>query len=491
MRYNRNILRKIIKDLTDPEFDESLDDFPRVRNQFTRGMDKNDKVKVILDYFEKTPKEFNQFLIDIKKCNSTAYENYISQLEKIQIEKFQKPFNKTSLEPILPQEDNFFWQCANQVYQDFLLELGESYPYLDENPNNLDNLLWELENLSEQEVVEKFITRLIAYLSVCCLEKYRDHLGELRKWTTDKIGLPIFQNQYGQFKKEYNQQPFIYPVKVVNFQTPTVNRRGEIIKRETKKAQYFTENLPNNIALEMVYIPGGTFMMGSPEGEGSDKEKPQHQVTVTPFFMGKYQITQEQWKAVANLPQVERELKLEPSNFKGDRHPVEKVSWYDAVEFCARLSKHTGKEYRLPSEAEWEYACRAVTTTPFYFGETITDKLANYRASAIFADEPKGEYREKTTPVGQFLPNAFGLHDMHGNLWEWCKDHWHENYQGAPKDGNVWLYGNDNRFRVLRGGSWDDNPDICRSTFRIFTYSVNDVSNHVGLRVVCGVSPRT
>ena len=225
-------------------------------------------------------------------------------------------------------------------------------------------------------------------------------------------------------------------LKTFKFQTPTVNRRGEIINRKTKTVQYFTENLPDNITLDMVYIPGGTFMMGTEDEEverliqkyGSELEQyfrweqPQHEVTVPAFFMGKYPVTQAQWKAVANLPQVEKKLEIDPSHFKGDILPVEQVSWRDAVEFCKRLSNHTGREYRLPSEAEWEYACRAGTKTPFHFGETITHKLANYYASYTFADESQGEYREKTTPVGAFPHNAFCLYDMHGNVWEWCKD---------------------------------------------------------------------
>jgi hypothetical protein len=171
-------------------------------------------------------------------------------------------------------------------------------------------------------------------------------------------------------------------LKSFELETVTVNHHGEIIKRETKQAQYFTETLqtlsPSGKGvwdLDMVVIPGGTFMMGSSEGEGRDSEKPQHEVTVQPFFMGKYPVTQAQWQAVASLPQVNRELKPDPSRFKGENRPVERVSWYDAKEFCDRLSRYTGKPYRLPSEAEWEYACRAGTTTPFHFGETITSWL--------------------------------------------------------------------------------------------------------------------
>ncbi|MEM7725498.1 MAG: formylglycine-generating enzyme family protein [Cyanobacteria bacterium P01_A01_bin.45] len=288
-----------------------------------------------------------------------------------------------------------------------------------------------------------------------------------------------------------------------SFEVVTVNRRGEIINRELKKARYFTEHLPNNITLEMVAIPGGTFIMGSPEDEAEryDDESPQHQVTVQPFFMGKYPITQAQWRVVANMKhlRVNCDLEPEPSNFKGDNKgdnlPVEKVSWYDAVEFCDRLSQHTGKEYRLPSEAEWEYACRAGTTTPFHFGETITAELANYNASSTYASEPQGEYREQTTPVGQFLPNAFGLYDMHGNVWEWCLDDWHSDYENAPTDGSAWFDSeNDNLSQksgnaLLRSGSWDNYPEDCRSACRSNPVRAERVfyTYNIGFRVVCGV----
>jgi formylglycine-generating enzyme required for sulfatase activity len=245
----------------------------------------------------------------------------------------------------------------------------------------------------------------------------------------------------------------------------------------------------------MVKIPGGRFLMGSPDTEAGtrDKEGPQHYVDVPEFFMGKYVVTQGQWKAIASLTdlKVELDLKPDPSNFqelyKGiDRwqRPVEMVSWYEAVEFCKRLSKLTRRKYRLPSEAEWEYACRAGTTTPFYFGKTITTELVNYCGNVTYGNAPKGEYRNQTTPVGQFPANAFGLYDMHGNVREWCVDEWHENYAGAPTDGSVWLNGDKDK-SPLRGGSWDYYPNDCRSAFR-FIYSWRVVPNYdTGFRVVC------
>ena len=282
------------------------------------------------------------------------------------------------------------------------------------------------------------------------------------------------------------------------FDVITVNDRGEEIDREKGRAKYFTEDLGNDITLDMVEIPSGTFLMGTEEEEierlvkkynsyGFRNESPQHQVTVPSFYMAKYPVTQEQWKAVAQLPQIERELELDPSRFKGDNLPVERVSWNDAVEFGERLSKHTGKEYRLPSEAEWEYACRAGTTTPFHFGETITTDLANYRGIYTYANEPKGKYRERTTPVGSFPPDAFGLYDMHGLVWELCADTWHENYQGAPNDGSARVSGSGITF-VVRGGSWSYNPLYCRSAIRLGTARDNRGIG-IGFRVVC-VAPR-
>ncbi|WP_246605459.1 SUMF1/EgtB/PvdO family nonheme iron enzyme [Sphaerospermopsis torques-reginae] len=269
-------------------------------------------------------------------------------------------------------------------------------------------------------------------------------------------------------------------VRLQSFDFPviTVNRRGEETKRETKQNYYFTEKLSNNVTLDMVYIPGGTFLMGSPKDELGryNSESPQHQVTVQPFWMGIYPVTQAQWKAVVTqCPKAKRDLNPDPSRFKGNNLPVESISWYDAVEFCERLSRLTRKKYRLPSEAEWEYACRAGTTTPFHFGGTITGELANYHSTTVYAEEPKSEWRQKKTPVGSFTANAFGLYDMHGNVWEWCYDDWHEDYSDSPNNGSAWLKRNNDEddtsnYRVLRGGSWLSLPRHCRSAYRTYYY---------------------
>jgi len=242
--------------------------------------------------------------------------------------------------------------------------------------------------------------------------------------------------------------------------------------------------------------------MGSPKKELDrlETESPQHDVEVGEFLMGRYPVTQAQWRFVAELPQSDRPLESDPSYFKGDHRPVENVSWQDATEFCARLSQYTERFYRLPTEPEWEYACRAGTITPFHFGETITTELANYRGtdnkeqkwSGSYGEGPKGEYREETTPVDHFgIANAFGLCDMHGNVWEWCQDHWHENYEGAPVDGSSWVNPEaaEDASRVVRSGSWSYNPWNCRSASRGY-FGAGERSNRFGFRVVC-VAPRT
>ena len=278
-----------------------------------------------------------------------------------------------------------------------------------------------------------------------------------------------------------------YQLKTFQFETAQINKNGTRIKRITKSAEYFTQDLGNGVLLEMVHIPGGTFLMGSPKSEeGYDKsQSPQHQVTVPSFFMGKYPVTQKQWRLVAALPKIKIDLESDPSSFKGDNLPVELVSWNHTQEFCARLSRKTNQTYRLPSEAEWEYACRGGTTTPFYFGETISTELANYDGNYTYGGGAKGEYRGKTTEVGKFPANPCGLYDMCGNVWEWCEDEWHGNYINAPTDGSAWSNGSNN-YMSLRGGSWLNFPLYCRSAFRGNSFRDYHDSSF-GFRVVCVV----
>ncbi len=341
------------------------------------------------------------------------------------------------------------------------------------------------------------------------LQTFQQQLG-LKEPDVAAVEAPLLEEREAIYQREQDVVP---PPKIQTFKFGVVSIRSiEKTTQETgllglgkpiisfnvnlnriqKSAEYFSEDLGNGVRLEMVSIPGGPFIMGSPEEElkRSNSEGPQHQVTVPAFFMGKYPVTQMQWQAVAALTQIERKLNPDPSHFKGIDRPVEQVSWLDAVEFCKRLSQATGQEYHLPSESEWEYACRAGTTTPFHFGETITTDLANYDGNYTYNGGPKGEYRKETTPVGNFgVANAFGLYDMHGNVWEWCADQRHVNYEGAPSDGSAWIGDNayDNYFRLLRGGSWSVSPRNCRSA-RHYYLTPDDRLANVGLRVACSGS---
>ena len=238
--------------------------------------------------------------------------------------------------------------------------------------------------------------------------------------------------------------------------------------------------------LEMVWIPPGEFLMGSPTYEKGryERERPQHQVTFADgFWMGRYPVTQAQWKWVAGLRAIAQTLNTDPSEFKGANRPVEQVSWENAQEFCRRLSLGRSQLFQLPSEAQWEYACRGGTKMPFAVGETLTTTLANYDGNYAYGQEPKGGCREGTTAVGQFPANRWGLQDMHGNVWEWCEDTWHDDYEGAPTDGTPWI--TDKLIsRPIRGGSWDSNPRYCRSASR-FKASQQLRVAHLGFRVVC------
>ncbi len=247
-----------------------------------------------------------------------------------------------------------------------------------------------------------------------------------------------------------------------SFETVNVNWWGEIINPTQKQAFYDREQLNDEIALEMVYIPAGSFLMGAPDDEegAAAFERPQHLVTLPAFHMSKFPITQAQYQAVM--------LDFHSSKFIGDNLPVDTISWIQAKTFCQYLSQKCGKSYMLPSESQWEYACRAGTTTPFYFGKTINTDVVNYDGNYLYGNRLKGldVYRQKTTEVGQFPPNAFGLYDMHGNMWEWCEDNSHKSYVNAPTDGTPWMNEEDRTSHILRGGFWDNVPRHCRSAAR-------------------------
>jgi formylglycine-generating enzyme required for sulfatase activity len=233
------------------------------------------------------------------------------------------------------------------------------------------------------------------------------------------------------------------------------------------------EVVTNSLGMKFAWCPPGTFLMGSPpdEEERGDDEI-QHQVSLSKgFYLGVYPVTQAQWRMVTGS---------DPSHFKGDERPVEMVSWSDCQQFCAELGKRDGGRYRLPTEAEWEYACRAGTTSAFYFGGTISTDQANYDGSRVYGRGKKGVYRQETTPVGKFPASAWGLFDMHGNVFEWCAD-WYAPYlPGAVTDP---LGSNSGHARVLRGGSWRGRPDWCRAARRGWDAPTSRYANF-GCRVI-------
>jgi formylglycine-generating enzyme required for sulfatase activity len=263
----------------------------------------------------------------------------------------------------------------------------------------------------------------------------------------------------------------------------------------------FTETIAPGVELELALILGGSFEMGSPEEEERHQDNESlHTVKVPTFFMSRTSVTQSQWRSIAKLPEIKTQLKSNPSNSKdSDDLPIVNISWDEAIEFCLRLSKKTGRTYRLPSEAEWEYACRAGTTTPFHFGETIDAEIANYQAEdekigdtvypGKYGRGRFGKYQKKTTPVKTFPPNFWGLYDMHGNLWEWCQDDYESDYNLCPNDGKPHLTELQKKqsSKVLRGGSWIYDPGDCRSAYRFIptrAYHYHDI----GFRVVCSAS---
>jgi formylglycine-generating enzyme required for sulfatase activity len=289
-----------------------------------------------------------------------------------------------------------------------------------------------------------------------------------------------------------------------------------LVERQELRVMSAEEPLGNGVSLRLIEIPAGSFLMGSPndEPQRGAEEGPQHVVRLEAFLMGQTPITQAQWREVAGWTPREGErwghqLRANPARFQAkreaderretygvfrlldgetstDQRPVEGVSWADAMEFCHRLSQRTGRRYSLPSEAQWEYACRAGSSTPFHYGDTLSTDLTNYIGYRTYANGPKGEFRQQTTPVAHFPANAWGLHDMHGNVWEWCADQWHGTYVSAPDDGRPWIdeTTDTNRYRLLRGGSWGLSPRYCRSADRDGRHPVSR-SDNVGFRVCC------
>ena len=310
------------------------------------------------------------------------------------------------------------------------------------------------------------------------------------------------------------------------FEVVQFDSNGHSVIQETKKNRYFREELGNGVFLDMVYIPGGRFKMGTHWSEDAmiswlenlknpdfamhlpPQDFPSHLVKVPSFLMGRFPVTQMQWTEVSKLPEIRRKISSFPSLISGRNFPVEGISWDDAMEFCDRLSKITNRQYRLPSESEWEYACRAGTNTKFHFGDTVTRSLANcttefecfnpvltqnkfnFTVSVDGRDIPQPEqWEESPIEVGSLkVANNLGLCDMHGGVLEWCSDHFHHHYHGHPTDGSAWIDEGDQNARIVRGGSRAEKYTYCSSSTRGVRYLSDPLDDNfvtVGLRVVC------
>ncbi|MGD1856230.1 MAG: formylglycine-generating enzyme family protein [Leptolyngbyaceae cyanobacterium] len=278
------------------------------------------------------------------------------------------------------------------------------------------------------------------------------------------------------------------PLKKQTLKTVQVDATGKIVSEPSISVAYFDEpvlrpQLRKVLPLRMVQIPAGQFLMGSspsdPQHEA--REGPQRTIQMPSFYMGAFTITQQQYEAV---------MGENPSYFTDDEGqdgadlPVEQISWQEADVFCQQLSELTKRTYRLPSEAEWEYACRAGTTTSFSFGEQLTPELANYFEDFTFTENFEENYRNTPVTADSFWPNAFGLYNMHGNVLEWCSDDYHDSYENAPSDAGSWSSENSQASKVMRGGSWFNDIPYCRSAARDKN-SQTGRSNSFGLRVVC------
>jgi formylglycine-generating enzyme required for sulfatase activity len=259
------------------------------------------------------------------------------------------------------------------------------------------------------------------------------------------------------------------------------------------------QTIENSIGMKLAYIPAGTFVMGSPESEAErEPQELPHEVTISrPFYLGVYEVTQAQFERL--LGGRTRGPVFTASRGGGPDHPMENVPWQNAVDFCQALSnlpaeKQAGRRYRLPTEAEWEYACRAGTTTAFHFGEQLSSRQANFNGSYPYGGAPTGPYLRRTAKVGSYEPNAWGLYDMHGNVAEWCADYYDPDYYRrspkadppGPEKGVIATQFQNEYLRVVRGGSWIDEARACRSAYR-HGFMPHEPNRLIGFRVLCEV----
>ncbi len=266
------------------------------------------------------------------------------------------------------------------------------------------------------------------------------------------------------------------------FESIFLDSLGHPASVQKNQTNYIFRKL-RELTLDLVLIPEGTFLMGSSEKKSYPEERPVHLVKIPPFFIGKHPITKEQWRFVSELPKMRIDLHKYPSKKGGGKHPVTRVSWEDSNEFCDRLSEFLGEKYRLPTEAEWEYSCRAGSLTAYNFGDVITSNVANFDGRYPCHDDLKDIFRGRITSVGELkYANQFGLFDMHGNIWEWCQDSWHESYNDAPSNASAWEDNTSSLVKVIRGGSWLSEAVKCRSAYRQ-RGDMNHRSENTGFRI--------
>ena len=409
----------------------------------------------------------NQLFVCVKERVGKTY-NRLKAFGELGLDaaEIKKYLNK--VEAWLNEEDSPFETVKTQIIGNFemisKLETTLIFANIDELTNKMQQanvaLIEENENLKKQtESLEKDKVEMSGRISN--LSKKIEGLNETTNTLTNEN--KEFKNQINQLedikgkKVEYENQ-----INRLNKEIEELNKKIKGLKNKEEPEELAKQG--NSIGMKFTQIPAGKFNMGSEE---SNDEKPVHKVKINnPFYLGTYPVTQREWKAV---------MGDNPSYFKGDDLPVERVSWYDVQEFIKKLNEKEGTDkYRLPSEAEREYACRAGTTTRYSFGDSES-KLGGYAWYSKNSDD-------KTHPVCQKKPNPWGLYDVHGNVWEWVQDEWHDGYGGAPTNGSAWESG-DSAYRIFRGGSWGYLAGDCRSAIRNY-HALGYRSYNLGFRLL-------
>lgn len=305
---------------------------------------------------------------------------------------------------------------------------------------------------SEEEIVREKIAKWVTDLP-----NVEYNVVDWLNFTTSLGKIFDYQELCNMLNAELDRQ-------FISLDTESISDSGEIYDRRIVNVKRFVEIIEGEVEIVMIKVPGGAFEMGD---DNWSHTKPIRTVSVNDFYIGMLPVTQMQWIAISRLPAIDLDLSQNPSYFRGYDLPADSIGWSEAVEFCKRLSEYTQRNYRLLSEAEWEYAARAGSKKSYAFGDILNPFLANYTFANEATENSRFEIVNKTIPAGSLKASAYGLYDMHGNVWEWCADVWHKNYTGAPENGQAWTEDGENGKRVLRGGAWCNWADLCRSSERI------------------------